>query len=407
MSKVLLIEDDPVVANIYRNKLSAEGFEVEIAPDGEAGMEMVSRCRPDVVILDLMMPKIPGAEVMRTIRAQPEFQDLPLIVISNNYFTNKAQEAWKLGATKCLSKASCTPKQVVQVLRKVLPKSGAPGIAPAPPVPARAPGARPSAPRATVSSSPPVADLSEAEAASQGELQGAFIHSLPSTLATLRSLLQSVTKSQTEPARLKQLQEMYRRVHALTGNAGVAGLSQIAQMADALEALVKELFEKPRHITASTLRTLASAIDLLGVLFERGVRPNHQQIAAANILVVDDEAISRRAVSFALEKAKLRSIAVEDPHAAFNLLSENAFDLVFLDINMPGMNGFELCTKLRELPAHKKTPVVFVTSLNDFESRASSSISGGNDFIAKPFIYIELAVKALVYILRSRLQAAK
>ena len=60
------------------------------------------------------------------------------------------------------------------------------------------------------------------------------------------------------------------------------------------------------------------------------------------------------------------------------------------------MNGFELCTKLRTLPAYKKTPVVFVTSLNDFESRANSTMSGGNDFIAKPFLFIELAVKALV-----------
>ena len=85
------------------------------------------------------------------------------------------------------------------------------------------------------------------------------------------------------------------------------------------------------------------------------------------------------------------------------MLAEQKFDLVFLDVDMPGMNGFELCTKLRTLPAHKKTPVVFVTSLNDFESRANSTMSGGNDFIAKPFLFIELAVKALVYVLRGRL----
>src|SRR6185503_15965193 len=124
----------------------------------------------------------------------------------------------------------------------------------------------------------------------------------------------------------------------------------------------------------------------------------------ANILVVDDDALSRRAITYALEKARLKSINVEDPKVALNLLSENKFDLVFLDVDMPGMNGFELCTKLRGLPAHKKTPVVFVTSLNDFESRASSMMSGGNDFIAKPFLFIELAVKALVYVLRGRLE---
>ncbi len=86
----------------------------------------------------------------------------------------------------------------------------------------------------------------------------------------------------------------------------------------------------------------------------------------------------------------------------FNMLAERKFDLVFLDVDMPGMNGFELCTKLRALHRNKTTPVVFVTSLTDFESRANSTMSGGNDLIAKPFLFIELTVKALVYILRGR-----
>jgi len=73
---------------------------------------------------------------------------------------------------------------------------------------------------------------------------------------------------------------------------------------------------------------------------------------------------------------------------------------------MPGMNGYELCAKLRLLPTHKKTPVVFVTGLNDLESRANSMMSGGTDFIAKPFLFMELAVKALVHTLRGWLALA-
>jgi len=72
-------------------------------------------------------------------------------------------------------------------------------------------------------------------------------------------------------------------------------------------------------------------------------------VPIANILVVDDEAISRRAVTYALEKAKLKSVNVESSLVAYNLLSENKFDLVFLDVDMPEMNGFELCTRLRTL----------------------------------------------------------
>jgi PleD family two-component response regulator len=184
-------------------------------------------------------------------------------------------------------------------------------------------------------------------------------------------------------------------------------MSPIARMSEALEALLKELHDKPRHINASTLRTVASAVDCLAVLFE-----DRRPVARADnqpptVLVVDDEAISRRAVVYALDKAKLKSVNVENPATAFDLLTETPFDLVILDVDMPGMNGFELCSRLRQLPAHKKTPVVFVTALNDFESRTSSTMSGGSDFIGKPFLFIELAVKALVYILLGRYQMAR
>jgi PleD family two-component response regulator len=216
-----------------------------------------------------------------------------------------------------------------------------------------------------------------------------------------------MVKADNEAGRLKEAQELYRRVHAITANAGMVGLLLVAQMGDALEALLKELCEKPKNLNASTLRTVASAVDLLAILFKGTLDPKKQDLPAANILVIDDEAISRRAVTYALEKAKLKSVSAEEPHAALDLISKEHFDLVFLDVDMPGMNGFELCTKLRALPAYKKTPVVFVTSLNDFESRANSTMSGGNDFIAKPFLFMELAVKALLYVFRSHLDTAK
>jgi DNA-binding response OmpR family regulator len=408
MKKILIIEDDQIVANIYRNKFSVEGYQVEIALDGEVGLELVKTYRPDVIVLDLMLPKVTGVELMKQIRAEPDFQKVPVIVFSNTYLTNMVQEAWKAGATKCLSKANCTPKQVLDVVRSTVGNNGAPASSPAGAT-ASAVQSRvsvPHSPSATKVPTPERISSSDADAEFQADLRKTFIDGLPATLAALRALLQGLIKAESEIVRLKQVHELYRRIHALTGNAGIAGLLQISQMADALEALLKELYEKPKNITASTLRTVASAVDFLGFLFEHGTLPEKQEVPPANIMVVDDEAISRRAVTYALEKARLKSVNVEDPNVAYSLLSENKFDLVFLDVDMPSMNGFELCTKLRALPNHKKTPVVFVTSLTDFESRASSMMSGGNDFIAKPFLFIELAVKALVYVLRGKLAAA-
>src|SRR5439155_10287407 len=237
----------------------------------------------------------------------------------------------------------------------------------------------------------------------QNELLTSFMQSGAETLNALRKALQDFTKAQPETNRPPPLLELYRRVHALTGSAGIAGLHNIAQMAAALEVLLKELYAKPKNINASTLRTVAHSIDFIGELFNRGAEPDSLAAKEVSILVVDDEILSRRAITYALEKANLKSCSVEEPQVALNSATETTYDLIFLDVQMPGMDGFELCTKIRSMPTNKTTPVIFVTSLTDFKSRARSSLSGGTDLIAKPFMFIELSVKALTYVLRGRL----
>jgi DNA-binding response OmpR family regulator len=409
MKKILIIEDDQLVANIYRNKFAVDNFTVETALDGESGFDLIKSFQPDVVVLDLMLPKVSGLDVLKKIRAEPDLQHLPVIVFSNTFLSNMVQEAWKAGATKCLSKANCTPKQVIDVVRGVL--NSAPGSANAAQPRTTATASATAVASMVGTSAAVAADVeSEADDAFQTEVRQSFVSSLPTTLGSLRVVMQALAKSTDEASRIRNLQDLYRRIHAVTSNAGIAGMQQIAQMTDATEALLKELYEKPKNINASTIRTVALSIDFLGILFDKAKLPGAQlapEQLKANILVVDDEAISRRAVTYALEKAKLPSFSVEAPEVALSMLGEKAFDLVFLDVDMPGMNGFELCTKLRSLHRNKTTPVVFVTSLNDFESRANSSMSGGNDLIAKPFVFMELAVKALVYIMRNRLAIAK
>jgi len=392
MKKILIIEDDQIVANVYRNKLAVEGYQTEAALDGESGLKMMRTFQPDAIVLDLVLPKMSGVEVIKQIRSEADFSKLPIIVFSNTYLTNLIQDAWKAGATKCVSKINCPPKELLELVRRTV-VGGV--VSPALPKTEGVPVTKPA----------PV--VSEADAEFQAELRKTLIASLPATLVALRAGLQSFIKSDTEVAQLKHIHELYRRVHAVNGNAGIAGLVQIAHLAAALEALLKELYEKPKNINASTLRTVAATVDFLGFLFERSTRPDKQEIPPVSILVVDDEVISRRAIIYALEKAQLQSVSVEDPNAAFKLLTENNFDLVFLDVDMPGMTGYELCTKLRNLPLHKKTPVVFITILSDFDSRTSSMMAGGNDFIVKPFLFIELTVKALIHVLRGKLQPAK
>jgi DNA-binding response OmpR family regulator len=394
MKKVLIIEDDQIIANIYRNKFAIEGYQAEVAFDGESGLKTMRTFQPDIMLLDLILPQMSGVDFIKRVRGESDFARLPIIVFSNTYLTNMIQEAWKAGANKCLSKTNCTPKDVLDVVRQTIGDSGA--------IP-RGPALRTTA---TPSARPNFTDT-EGDTKFLTELRKSFIEGQPATLAALRSGLQSLIKAENETNQLKYIHELYRRTHALAGNAGLAGFIYVSQMSAAVEALLKELYEKPRSINTSTLRTVAAAVDFLAFLFERGKKPDNPDPPAVNILVVDDEPISQRAVVYALEKAQLPSTSTSDPNAALGLVESKKYDLVFLDVDMPGMTGFELCTKLRALPEYKKTPVVFVTALSDFDSRTSSMMAGGNDFIAKPFLFIELTVKALIHVLRARLQPVR
>ncbi len=126
MKKVLIIDDDQLVANIYGNRFEVEGYQVQMTFDGEAASKLIKSFRPDAVILDLMLPKITGVELVKTVRAQPDFAKVPIIILSNSYRSRMMQDALDAGATKCLSKDDCTPRQLVEMVRSAIAGSGAP-----------------------------------------------------------------------------------------------------------------------------------------------------------------------------------------------------------------------------------------------------------------------------------------
>ena len=441
MKKILIIEDDPIVAHIYRTRLEKEGYSVETCADGQSGFYRIHEFHPDGVLLDLMLPKMNGVEILKKIRAQSQFAQVPIVVFTNAYVPNMIQEAFSAGASQVFNKATLTPRQVLDALHLLLNGSDVSAFRPHPDIadhlstsrkyladpfsqlneqsfhPAAAPSdyGGPPPPQNYVSpvdftastvQSPTfkttTTEVNADDSAFQKELYDAFVAAKSDTLASLRKLLQDFTKAPDEASRLPHLLELYRKVHSLTGSAGIAGFAAISQMTAALEVLLKELHEKPKNINASTLRTVAHSIDFIGELFKVD-EPTSSEPPPSNILVVDDEILSRRAITYALEKANLKSANVEDPTVALELAAECQYDLIFLDVQMPGMDGFELCSKIRAMPTNKTTPVIFVTSLTDFKSRAKSSLSGGNDLIAKPFMFIELTVKALTYVIRGRL----
>src|SRR5678816_1671827 len=96
-------------------------------------------------------------------------------------------------------------------------------------------------------------------------------------------------------------------------------------------------------------------------LFTSGNTGSGESSCTARVLLVDDDLVCNMANTMALKRASYEAVTATDGCAALSLLSDNSFDLILLDIDMPGMNGVEVCQQLRNIPHHKNTPVIFVT----------------------------------------------
>ena len=119
---ILLIEDDSLLIKMYKAKFIAEGFEVIVAEEGESGLKMALENPVNFVILDVMMPKLSGLEVLEKLRQDPKGKIIPVVVLSNLDQEEKSKKALQLGAKEFLVKANFTPSQIVEKVRKYLGK---------------------------------------------------------------------------------------------------------------------------------------------------------------------------------------------------------------------------------------------------------------------------------------------
>jgi len=129
MTTIAIIEDDQAIAQMYRMKFESEGFNIEVAADGKSGLEMVSAQMPDLILLDLQMPEMNGAEALKHIRKLPNGHSVPVIVLTNLGQQEAPKELLALGVENYIIKADLTPSQVVERVKKIL---GVPSETPQP-----------------------------------------------------------------------------------------------------------------------------------------------------------------------------------------------------------------------------------------------------------------------------------
>jgi CheY-like chemotaxis protein len=224
-----------------------------------------------------------------------------------------------------------------------------------------------------------------------------------SALSAMRHCFQSFTRTPTD---LSLLNELHCHVHGFSDRARATGFLAIHRLCAAFAEMTRGLYEVPEQLNPSTLRTVNQTIEFLAALMKDGLFAQAQDPAKAVIHAVDDDRGNGEAIKMAMETASMRTDTAQDPALALSELANSRYDLIFLDVALPGMDGFELCKHIRELPLHQTTPVIFLTGIATLENRVQSSLSGGSDFIGKPFNLHELSVKAMTIILKSQLQMA-
>ena len=123
MKKILFIEDESALQKTVGEILTQEGYEVISALDGEIGLKLAKKNKPDLIILDLILPKVPGFEVLKNIKAESDIKDVPVIVLTNVEGIEEIDKAIKLGAISYLVKAQYSLKELVEKIKKTLGES--------------------------------------------------------------------------------------------------------------------------------------------------------------------------------------------------------------------------------------------------------------------------------------------
>lgn len=118
--KIAIIEDDQAISQMYRFKFEAENFKVNTAENGKLGLELIEKMRPDIVLLDIMMPEMSGDEMLARLRAQPWGESIKVIILTNKGEQEIPESVKALNVSAIVLKSDMTPRQVAELVKKLL-----------------------------------------------------------------------------------------------------------------------------------------------------------------------------------------------------------------------------------------------------------------------------------------------
>jgi PleD family two-component response regulator len=411
--KFLVVDDDMISRQALSHSLAKAFSQPDLAVDGKTALTQASQQAYDVIFLDVVMPDMDGFEVCLKIRDTVPNRTTPVVFVTHQGDFDARCKSTLSGGNDLMGKPFLTFEVTVKALTLAL-HGRLRGRNPEPlPKLDQTRGTTDSL--VTIMDNPrPVARSTNATRsplstppAETDEITNAFLTRALKHLGPLQELCQTMLQTSNEETRQTLLADGYLRINSLVPKPGPEVVHPAYQMSAALEGLLRKMLQNSRHTTPSALATVATAVDLLHDLCVPGLKADLAIHPPIHMLVVDDDLVARRALVGALQTAFKKPESVENGEAALALALEKPFDVIFLDVVMPGMDGFEVSSRIRDTVPNRATPVVFVTGQSDFDARAQMSRNGGNDLMGKPFLTSEITVKALTFALRGRLQQLK
>lgn len=367
--RILLIHGDSLLQQFYQEAVEQGGFSVDVRNTLDEAQSALSERKPDVILLDLVHLHGRAVNFVKLLRADPTTANIPVLILPSG-LQELAYAVLQVGATKVIERGGNLVASAITAIK------------------------------ASLGQAEPSNVTHFAFYQADESWSGAVFSEAIKTVNHMRHCLPGLTSAPPEAGALRSL---WFVVHSFAQRALFLPGKQLAQFLEALDLLMHDLNESPDQLNPSTLRTIGQAIDFLATIANEDTLDRLGDPTKARILIVDDEPGALQFISAALHLADLKAETADAPSACIEKLEDGDWDLIFLDIGLPEVDGFQLCTKIRAIEKLRKTPIVFITGMASFQNKATACLSGGNDFVGKPFNLCELGVKALTWLYRGQL----
>jgi two-component system, cell cycle response regulator len=399
---ILVVEDNELNLKLVRALLQKDSYRVLEAGNAEQGLVLAREAKPDLILMDIQLPGMDGLSAVRILKKDPLLQKTPIVALTSYAMDGDVEKAREAGCDGYLAKPVDT-RIFSDTIRRFLQDGP-------PPSPRNLEGRHPRKKILIVDDQPLNLKLLEAQLPSHqyevfrardGEECLEKVTTAHPDLILLDIMMPGVDGYEVT-RKLKQ-DPHFQGIPIIL----VTALGEMKDKLRGLEAGADEFLNKPVHkvellarirslVFFKQLREQFVARSQAGELYRDPMGnqawtgfPSGKQ----RVLIVEDDPQEVRLIQLHLRDFSLGTEVVASAEAALDSLENRDVDLLLLDVLLPGMDGFDLCRRLKENPRTRNTQVLFITCLSDLESKAKSFETGGDDLLIKPINGYEFQIR--------------